>query len=101
MEAHIRQNRIDLLGLASRPGYAWERLLDDLKAEHVRGQNPSGKRMTTTVTNEGRIDAFIYRTAPMPDAEVIRILGKHGITATVVADTESPTTHGIPGSSCA
>jgi hypothetical protein len=84
MEAQIRQERIDLLGV-NLPKGAWEPLLDDLRVVHVRGLNPIGKRITVAASPKGRIDAFIYRTTPMPDAEVARILKKHGISATIVA----------------
>lgn len=84
MEASVSQNRIDILG-AALPKEKWESLLDELKAEHVRGQTPFGKRMSVVVSRSGRIDALIYRTAIMADKEVIRILGKYGISATMNA----------------
>jgi len=83
MEAHIRHERIDLLGV-NLPKDAWEPLLNELKVVHVRGLNPTGKRVTAVISPRGRSDAFIYRTTPLSDADVVRILKKHGIAATVL-----------------
>jgi hypothetical protein len=57
--------------------------LDELKAEHVPSLTPTGKRLSVVLNPSGRLDAFIYRTAAMPDEEAIRILGKYGISASV------------------
>jgi len=83
VEAQISQERIVILG-ASLPKESWEPLLDELKAEHVPSLMQQGKRSSVVVGPTGRVDAFIYRTTPMPDEEVVRILGKHGIRATTV-----------------
>jgi hypothetical protein len=85
MEASVSQNRIDILG-AELPKEKWESLLNELKAEHVRGHTPFGKRMSVVVGPSGHIHALIYRTTTMPDKEVIRILGKYGILATMVPE---------------
>lgn len=83
MHATIWPHRIDILGTNSFAKDAWEPLLNDLKAEHVPSATPIGKRMAVTIGPNGRVDAFVYRTTPMPDEEVIRILAKHGIPATI------------------
>ena len=87
MQAHVWHHRIDILGASSFPNDRWEALLDDLKAEHVPSANPPGKRMTVAISPNGRMDAFIHRTAPMLDEEVIRILEKHGIPASLASES--------------
>lgn len=86
MRATIRPERIDILGASGLPSSKWDTLLDDLKAEQVPGLTPTGKRVSAVVGPSGRIDAFIYRTATMLDAEIIRILAAYGIEATVTDD---------------
>lgn len=85
MKAIIWPNRIDILG-AALPKDAWEPLLDDLQAEHVPALTPTGKRLSAVVGPGGRIDAFVYRTHEISDAEVVRILAKYGIAAEVGSD---------------
>lgn len=82
MEAKVWPDRIDILGATAVRSEVWEPLLDELKAEHVPSLTPKGKRMFVVVTFDGRIDAFIYRTAPMSDEEVVNILEKYGLPAT-------------------
>jgi hypothetical protein len=89
MEAHVYRHRIHILGSSSVARDTWEPLLDDLKAEHVTGLTPHRKRIAVAVNPKGRIDAFIYRTKPMPDDEIVRILGKYGIPATVKTEPEA------------
>jgi hypothetical protein len=84
VHARISSQRIVIYD-AQASEEAWTPLLDDLKAEHVPGVTPAGKRMTMVVEEGGRIVAFIYRTAPLRDEEVVRILAKHGIPANLVA----------------
>jgi hypothetical protein len=83
MEATVEPGRIVILGTSSLPREEWETILNDLKAEHVPAFTPTGKRMAVAVSPAGRIDAFIYRTAQMPDDEVVRILTKQNIPARV------------------
>lgn len=83
MQAKVWRDRIDIVGASSLVNDRWTPLLDELKAEHVPSLAPNGKRMAVVASSTGRIDAFIYRTAEMSDDEVIRVLGKYGIPATV------------------
>lgn len=86
MHAIVRPNRIDILGASALSKDAWDPMLDELKAMHVPSLTPVGKRMSASVSPSGRMDAFIYRTSSMPDAEVVRILGKYGIQANVSSE---------------
>ena len=86
MHATVWPNRIDILGASAAGREVWEHLLDELKAEHVPALTPTGKRMSLALNPNGRLDAFIYRTTAMPDAKVIRILGKYGIQASVSSE---------------
>jgi hypothetical protein len=83
MHAIIRRVRIDIFGVESLPRERWEPLLDELKAEHVPSATPAGKRHAIFPTASGRTDAFVYRTTDMADEEIIRILEKYGIPASV------------------
>jgi hypothetical protein len=85
MHAIVRPTRIDIEGSANIPKESWEPLLDDLKAVHIPGLTPTGKRLMVAVGPTGRIDAFIYRTG-QPDEDVIRVLAKYGIDAYTEAD---------------
>jgi hypothetical protein len=93
MRATIWPHRIDILGANSLAQQEWEPLLNDLRAEHVPSATPVGKRMAVTLGLGGRTDAFVYRTAPIPDDEVVRILGKYGIAARIGVE-ESPSPRG-------
>ncbi|HWO31971.1 MAG TPA: hypothetical protein VNO32_24510, partial [Candidatus Acidoferrum sp.] len=62
MHAIIRPSRIDIEGAGSVPNELWEPLLDDLRALHMPGLVPNGKRMMVATGPSGRVDAFIYRT---------------------------------------
>ncbi|MGH9711762.1 MAG: hypothetical protein ACRD5M_00475 [Candidatus Acidiferrales bacterium] len=83
MRATIWPHRIDILGANWLPQQAWEPLLNDLKAEHVPSATPVGKRMAVTLGPNGRTDAFVYRTTPIADAKVVRILQKYGIASSI------------------
>jgi hypothetical protein len=85
MHAIIRPTRIDIEGSGAIAKETWEPLLDDLKAVHIPGLTPTGKRLMVAVGPAGRIDAFIYRTG-MSDGDVIRVLEKYGIDAYTEAD---------------
>lgn len=89
MQATIWRDRIDILG-ASLVNDRWTPLLDELKAEHVPAFTPNGERMVVVISPAGRIDAFIYRTVEMSDDEVIHVLGKYGIPATVGEEGNQP-----------
>lgn len=81
MHATVFPGRIDIVGdLLSQE--LWKRLLDELKAEGVSSATQTGKRMSGT-TSAMRPVSFIYRSTPMPDEEVIRILGRYGIQTSV------------------
>ena len=96
MRATIWPHRIDILGANSLAQWGWEPLLNDLKAEHVPSATPVGKRMAVTLGPSGRTDAFIYRTTPIPDDQVIRILAKYGIDASVGVES-APTEQTLVG----
>jgi hypothetical protein len=85
MHAIVRTARIDIEGASGVAKDSWEPLLDELKAIHMPGLTPTGKRLMVAVNPSGRVDAFIYRTG-MPDEAVVRILQKHGIDAYTEAD---------------
>lgn len=85
MEAKIYRNRIDILG-AKLSGEEWESLLDELKAEHVPGFTPKGRRLAIVMGPASRIDAVVYRTTHIPDPELVRIFWRHGIPATTVLE---------------
>lgn len=85
MHAIVRPARIDIEGSSEIERETWEPLLDDLKAVHMPGLTPTGKRAMVAVGPTGRIDAFIYRTG-MSDEDVIRVLEKYGIDAYTEAD---------------
>ncbi len=86
MHAIVRPTRIDIEGANAVETESWQPMLDELKAEHVPGLTPNGKRMTVAVAPGGRMDGFIYRTTSMADQDVIRILQKYGIEANVETD---------------
>lgn len=88
MDATVWPTRIDILG-AALPKEVWDPLLDELKVEHVPSLTPTGKRLSVVVGPTGRVDAFIYRTHPMTDEGVVRILKKYGITATIGSEPTS------------
>jgi hypothetical protein len=83
MYATLWPSRIDILSAGSFPKESWESLLNELKAEHVASATPIGKRMAATLRQDGQTDVFIYRTSVIPDEEVVRILAKYGIQASV------------------
>jgi hypothetical protein len=83
MHATVWPGRIDIVGAGGFPEDSWKPMLDELKAEHVPGQTPTGKRLTVVVNPSGGVDAFVCRTAPMSDEEVIRVLRKYGVEATI------------------
>jgi hypothetical protein len=87
MHATVWPNRIDILGASGLAKNAWEPLLDDLKAEHVPGLTPTGKRLSAVISPNGRSDVFIYRTAAVSDEETLRVLGKYGIEASLGSKT--------------
>jgi hypothetical protein len=85
MHATVFPDRIDIYGAGALRQELWKSLLDELKAEDIPGVTQAGKRMSAAVGPDGPV-AFIYRTTPMSDEDVIRILGKYGIQ-TAVATT--------------
>jgi len=82
MNATVWHHRIDIRG-ATLSREEWNRLLDELKAEHVPSLTSSGKRVTVVLAPQDSMDAFIYRTQSTSDEEVVRILSKHGIEASI------------------
>jgi hypothetical protein len=86
MRALISPFRIDVLGATGLPKDSWESMLDELKAEHVPCFTPTGKRIAMAAGPTGRLDAFVYRTSSLSDGEIIRVLGKYGIPASVGTD---------------
>jgi hypothetical protein len=84
MHAIVRPTRIDIEGANAVEAEVWQPMLDELKAEHVPGQTPSGERML--VFSRGIIIFRINELLDMPDGEVVKILGKHGIEAHVEGD---------------
>lgn len=90
MHATVSQHRIEILDAGSLPKQAWDPLLDELKAEHVPSATTVGKRMAVVPgPSGGMYAAFIYRTTAIPDEELIRILKKYGIPASVGSETAS------------
>jgi hypothetical protein len=89
MHAIVRPSRIDIEGANAVEAEVWQPMLDELKAEHVPGLTPTGKRMMVAAGPSGRIDGFIYRTTPTADEDVVRILRKYGIDANTEADLAS------------
>jgi hypothetical protein len=87
MRATILPHRIDILGANSLPKQEWEPLLNDLKAVHVPSATPVGKRMAVTLGPSGRTNAFVYRTTAISDDEVVRILAKYSIAASIGVST--------------
>jgi hypothetical protein len=85
MHAIVRTTRIDIEGANGVAKDSWEPLLDELKAVHMPGLTPMGKRMMVAVNPSGRVDAFIYRTG-MLDEDVVCVLEKYGIEAYTEAD---------------
>jgi hypothetical protein len=85
MHAIVRTARIDIEGANGVSKDSWEPLLDELKAVHMPGLTPTGKRLMVAVNPSGRVDAFIYRTG-MADDAVIRVLEKYGIEGYTEAD---------------
>jgi hypothetical protein len=85
MHAIVRPARIDIEGSDGIAKETWEPLLNDLKAVHMPGLTPPGKRLMVAGNPGGRVDAFIYRTG-QPDEDVIRVLEKYGIDAHTEAD---------------
>lgn len=57
--------------------------MDDLKGGARSRIHAREKKMAVVVDGPGRVDAFIYRTAAMPDREALGILDKYGIDARV------------------
>jgi hypothetical protein len=49
MHAIVRPTRIDIEGSSGIGRETWEPLLDDLKAVHMPGLTPTGKRMMVAV----------------------------------------------------
>jgi len=90
MRATIWPDRIDILGADSLPRQKWEPLLHELKVVHVPSVTAVGKRMAVTVGRRGRTDASVYRSTPIPDDEVIRILAKYSITASTGVENGPP-----------
>jgi len=89
MHAIVRPSRIDIEGANAVEAEVWQPMLDELKAEHVPGLTPTGKRMMVAVGPSGRINGFIYRTTAMADEDVVRILRKYGIDANTEGDLAS------------
>jgi hypothetical protein len=83
MRAVIRPSQIDFLGASHLSKEEWESLLDELKTVEVPSLTPKGKRMLVVLNPDGRIDTFVYRTSQVPDKDIIRILAKYGIPASV------------------
>jgi hypothetical protein len=80
MHAVISPVRIDIYKASALPNEKWESLLNELKAEHVPGSTPIGKRMAAAVNADGGMTAFIYRTSDLRDDEIVKILQQYGIS---------------------
>ena len=89
MHAIVRPSRIDIEGANAVAAEVWQPMLDELKAEHLPGLTPTGKRMMVAVGPSGRMDGFIYRTTVTADEDVVRILTKYGIDANMEGDLAS------------
>jgi hypothetical protein len=60
-------------------------MLDELKAVHMPGLTPPGRRFAAFISPRGRTDVLIYRTG-LPDEEIFRILAQYGVVAFSVED---------------
>lgn len=83
MHAAVWPSCIDIFGAGALSEETWERLLDELKAEHVPSLTPAGKRMSVGQTANGQINVTVYRTAGMSSQEIIHVLRRHGIEAMI------------------
>jgi hypothetical protein len=84
MHAIIRDVRIEIVGPERLPKGQWEPLLDELGARPSAG-TPAEKRHAIFPDQSGEMRAYIYRTTDMADEEIVRILAKYGIPATVAS----------------
>jgi len=82
---------IDILETNSLRQEEWGPLFDDLKAEPVPSLTPVGERKAVTGGLDHRIDVTVYRTVPMSDEEIARILAKYRIRANVCSEKSGPT----------
>jgi hypothetical protein len=79
MKVIIHSERIDITELPLGNRIQWNSLLDELKSGHHPGVYQHGKRMGTSIV-EGKLHAYIYRTANTPpESEILEILNRHGI----------------------
>jgi hypothetical protein len=82
LTAHVNEIGIVLRGFHPQqtPEW-WESLLDELKAHHIPGLNPTGKRMTLDAGGPGGSIRGIINFSPntVTMDESIPILEKHGI----------------------
>ncbi len=90
MDATVWHDHIDIFGAGTLRKETWERLLDELKAEHVPSFTLTGKMMLIDESARGRTNAIVYRTRAIRDQQIIRILAKYGIEASVGAEEPTP-----------
>jgi hypothetical protein len=95
MHADIWPHRIDIHVDISEANslsqQAWDPLLNDLKAESVPPLTPAGERTAVIGEPDGRMHVIVYRTTPMSDEEVTRVLAKYRIRASVRSEESGPT----------
>ena len=80
--AHVNELRIVFRGFnpLDQPAAWWESLLDELKAHHVPGLLPHGKRMSVDVGASGGGRGLVYFTpSTVSMDEAIVILEKRGV----------------------
>lgn len=79
MKLTITEERIDVIGVPIFPAVKWEPILDELKSVHLPGLYQTDKRMGVNIVN-GKVHAYIYRTAEMPpEPEIRAIFKRHGV----------------------
>jgi len=83
MHASIRHNEIQILDVEPLPKEVWDSLLDELKAERASWMQ-RGERVSILQDKNGRANASIWRNPSLSGEEIISILGKYGIEASVV-----------------
>jgi hypothetical protein len=79
MKITINSEIIDITEIPINHHIEWEPVLNDLKAEHMPGFYPDGKRMGVSIVN-GQAHVYIYRTDKTPpEPKILEILRSHGI----------------------
>jgi hypothetical protein len=79
MKLTITEARIDVTDIPFFPAIDWSAILDELKSVHLPGLYQAGSRMGASMV-DGKVHAYIYRTAEMPpESEIRAIFKRHGV----------------------